>query len=80
MAMPDASRFRSNVWFVLFEGGTSGLVDGIAALNGPLRQKSVIKPVEKTVLEVLDTDGQILQKEAAKIEYLENREMQRQAP
>ena len=70
--MPDASRIRSNVYFVLFEGGAAGLVDGIAALNGEARQKSKAKPVEKTVLEVLDSDGQILQKEAAKIEYLEN--------
>ena len=76
--MPDASRIRSNVWFVLFEGGTSGLVEGIAALNGPSRLKMPTKPVEKTVLEVLDTDGQFVQKEAAKIEYLEEQERQRQ--
>ena len=78
VAMPDADRIRSNVWFVFFEGGTSGLVDGIAALNGPSRQKMPIKPVEKTVLEVLDTDGQLLQKEAVKIEYLEDKEKQKQ--
>ena len=78
VAMPDASRIRSKVYFVFFEGGTSGLVDGIAALNGTTRQKSNFKPAEKTVLEVLDTDGQILQKEAAKLEYLEDREIQKQ--
>ena len=70
--MPDTHRTKSNVYFVFFEGGAAGLVDGIAALNGASRQKSNWLPAEKTVLEVLDTDGQIIQKEAAKIEYLEN--------
>ena len=74
----DASRVRSNVFFIFFEGGAAGLVDGIAALNGARRQKSNWLPAEKTVLEVLDTDGKIIQKEAAKIEYIEKREMQRQ--
>ena len=71
-------RIRSNVYFIFFEGGAAGLVDGIAALNGASRQKSNWLPAEKTVLEVLDTDGEIIQKEAAKIEYIEKREMQRQ--
>ena len=76
--MPDASRSRSNVYFVLFEGGAIGLADGIAALNGASRQKSSAKPVEKTVVEVLDSDGQTLQKEAAKIKLLGERELQKQ--
>ena len=76
--MPDASRSRSNVYFVLFEGGAIGLADGIAALNGASRQKSSAKPVEKTVVEVLDSDGQTLQKEAAKIKFIGGREKQRQ--
>ena len=76
--MPDASRSRSNVYFVLFEGGAIGLADGIAALNGATRQKSTAYPVKKTVVEVLDSDGQTLQKEAAKIKFLGERELQRQ--
>ena len=75
--MPDASRSRSNVYFVLFEGGAIGLADGIAALN-KRRQKSSAKPVKKTVMKVLDSDGQTLQKEAAKIKFLGERELQRQ--
>ena len=55
--MPDTSRSRSNVYFVLFEGGAIGLADGIAALNGGTRQKSTAYPVKKTVVEVLDSDG-----------------------
>ena len=77
--MPDTARTKSNVYFVFFEGGAAGLVDGIAALNGAGRQKSTIKPVEKIVLDVLDSDGKILQKEAAKIEYLEEKEVQFQS-
>ena len=77
--MPDASRSRSNVYFVLFEGGAIGLADGIAALNSASRQKSSAKPVEKTVVEVLDSDGQTLQKEAAKIKFLGERKMQKQS-
>ena len=76
--MPDSSRSRSNVYFVLFEGGAIGLADGIAALNGASRQKSSAKPVKKTVVEVLDSDGQTLQKEAAKIKLLGERELQKQ--
>ena len=77
--MPSISRTKSNTFFVFFDGGTIGLVDGIAALNVAGRQKSTIKPVEKTVLDVLDSDGKILQKEAAKIEYLEEKDVQFQA-
>ena len=57
--MPDTARTKSNVFFVFFDGGTIGLVDGIAALNGALRTKSKIKPAERTVLDVLDSDGKI---------------------
>ena len=46
--------------------------------NGASRQKSSAKPVEKTVVEVLDSDGQTLQKEAAKIKLLGERELQKQ--
>ena len=77
--MPDASRSRSNVYFVLFEGGAIGLADGIAALNGATRQKSTAEPVKKTVVKILDSDGQTLQKEAAKIKFLGERELQRQS-
>ena len=73
--MPRTARTKSNVFFVFFDGGTAGVLDGIAALNGKgrSRRKCTIKPVEKTVLAVLDSDVKILQKEAAKIEYLEEK-------
>ena len=72
--MPDTARTKSNVFFVFFEGGTAGLVDGIAALNVQLRTKSKIKPAEKTILDVVDSNGKILSKEAARIEYLEEKD------
>ena len=73
--MPDTARTRNSVFYVLFEGGADGLVDGIDALNNT-RQKATIKPVEKTDLDVLDSNGKILQKKAAKIEFLKGKEVQ----
>ena len=48
----DASRVRSNVFFIFFEGGAAGLVDGIAALNGASRQKSNCLPAQWILVEV----------------------------
>ena len=74
--MAETTRTKSNVHFVLFARGAAGLVDGIAALSGAGRRKSTIKPLGKTVSDVLDSAGKILQKEVAKIEYLEEKDVQ----
>ena len=47
------------------------MVDGIAALSGAGRRKSTMKSLGKTVSDTLDSAGKILQKEVAKIGYLE---------
>ena len=52
------------------------MVDGIAALSGAGRRKSTIKPLGKTVSDLLDSAGKILQKEVAKIGYLDEKDVQ----
>ena len=74
--MADTTRTKSNVHFVLFERGAAGLVDGIAALTGAGRRKSTIKPLGKSVSDLLDSADQILHKEVANIEYLEEKDVQ----
>ena len=50
--------------------------DGIAALSRAGRWKSTIKPLGKTVSDLLDSAGKILQKEVAKIGYLDEKDVQ----
>ena len=78
--MPDVTRQKSSLFYIVFTEGPACVADGIAALSFRSRQKSAIKlPVVKTVVPYVKLDGKVSKQDAAILEYLDGKEVQVQS-